>query len=86
MSMRHGARFAGAIFVLAWVPLSLWRGLAFGRTFRIGRESDDSWGPLVEGVIQVAAVMIAPALLAALAAFVLWAWRDERRSSQRRSR
>ncbi len=80
MSMRRGARLAGAVFVLTWVPLSLWRGLAFGRTFRIGRESDDSWGPLVEGVIQVAAVMVAPALLAALAAFVLWAWREERRS------
>jgi hypothetical protein len=83
MSLRRGARLAGAVFVLTWVPLSLWRGLAFGRTFRIGRESDTSWGPLVEGVIQVSAVMIAPALLAALAAFVLWAWRDERRSRQR---
>lgn len=85
MSMRHGVRIAGAVFVLTWVPLSLWRGLAFGRSFRIGTANDDSWGPLVEGVIQIAAVMLAPALLAALAAFVLWAWRDERRSSTRRS-
>ena len=80
MSMRHGARLAAAVFVLTWVPLSLWRGLAFGRTFRIGRHGDGAWGPLVEGVIQVAAVMIAPALLAALAAFVVWAWREERRA------
>lgn len=86
MSMLRGARLAGAVFVLTWVPLSLWRGLAFGRSFRIGRENDDSWGPLFEGVIQVAAVMIAPALLAALAAFVLWAWRDERRTRQRPTR
>lgn len=86
MSMRRGARLAIVVFLLTWVPLSLWRGLVFGRTFRIGRGSDDSWGPLVEGVIQVAAVMIAPALLAALAAFVLWAWRDERRSRARPAR
>ena len=81
MSIRRGARLAGATFVLTWVPLSLWRGLAFGRTFRIGRQGEESWGPLVEGVIQVAAVMIAPALLAALAVFVGWSWREERRSS-----
>ena len=80
MNMRRGARIAGAVFVLTWVPFSLWRGVAFGRTFRIGRDSEQSWGPLVEGVIQIAAVMIAPALLAALAVFVVWAWREERRS------
>lgn len=81
MSMRRGARLAAAVFVLTWVPLSLWRGIAFGRTFRIGHAEGRSWGPLIEGVIQVAAVMLAPALLAALAVFVLWAWREERRSS-----
>ncbi len=78
--MRRGARLAAVVFVLTWVPLSLWRGLAFGRTFRIGHAGDRSWGPLVEGVIQLAAVMIAPALLVALAVFVLWAWREERRA------
>ena len=78
--MRRGARLAAAVFVLTWVPLSLWRGLEFGRTFRIGHAGAHSWGPLVEGVIQIAAVMIAPALLAALAVFVLWAWREERRA------
>ncbi len=80
MSLRPGVRIAGAVFLLTWVPLSLWRGLAFGRTFRIGAESDRSWGPLAEGVIQIAAIMIAPALFVALMAFVLWAWREERRS------
>lgn len=85
MSLRPGVRIAGVVFVLTWVPLSLWRGIAFGRTFRIGRGSETSSGPLVEGVIQVAAMMLAPALLAALAAFVLWAWREERRTDQRRS-
>ena len=79
--MRRGARLAGAVFVLTWAPLSLWRGVAFGRTFRIGHDGERSVGPLVEGVIQIAAVMIAPALLAALAVFVLWAWREEHRAS-----
>ena len=81
MSMRRGAKIAGAVFLFTWVPLSLWRGIAFGRTFRIGRVDDHSSGPLIEGVIQVAAVMIAPALLVALAVFVLWAWREEHRAS-----
>jgi hypothetical protein len=80
MKMRRGARLAGAVFLLTWVPLSLWRGLAFGRSFRIGRAGEDSWGPLAEGVLQIAAVMFAPAMLAALVAFVLWAWREEHRT------
>ncbi len=81
MSMRRGARLAGAVFVLTWIPLSVWRGIAFGRTFRIGPQAGDSWGPLVEGVIQIAAIMLAPSLLASLAVFVVWAWREERRST-----
>lgn len=80
MRMRRGARLAGAVFLLTWVPLSLWRGLAFGRAFRFGEEGARSSGPLVEGVIQIAAVMLAPAAFAALVAFVLWAWREERRA------
>lgn len=71
MSLRPGMRLAGAVFALTWVPLSLWRGIAFGRTFRIGVGDDRSWGPLAEGVIQIAAVMMAPALFAALLTFVL---------------
>lgn len=80
MRMRRGARLAGAVFLLTWVPLSLWRGLQFGRGFRFGPEGTRSSGPLVEGVIQIAAVMLAPAAFAALVAFVLWAWREEHRS------
>lgn len=79
MNVRRGARLAGFVFLLVWIPSSLWRGIAMGRTFRIGTGADHSWGPLAEGVIQVAAVMLAPALLAALVAFVFWAWREERR-------
>jgi hypothetical protein len=80
MSMRRGARLAGAVFFLVWVPLSVWRGLAFGRTFRIGAEDARSWGPLLEGIVQIGAVMLAPAAFAALSVFVLWAWREEHRS------
>jgi hypothetical protein len=80
MNMRRGARLAGAVFVLTWVPLSVWRGLRFGRTFRFGPEGSQSSGPLIEGIIQLSAVMLAPAAFAALIAFVLWAWREERRA------
>ena len=79
MRLRRGAVLAGWVFVGTWVPLSVWRGIAFGRTFRIGHTDQASLGPLLEGIIQVAAVMLAPAAFAALVAFVLWAWRAERR-------
>lgn len=77
--MRRGAWLAAAAFLLVWIPLTLWKGLAFGRSFRIGHEGQESSGPLVDGVIQVGAVMLAPSLFAALLVFVLWAWREERR-------
>lgn len=78
--MRRGAWIAGAVFLATWIPLTLWRGLAQGRALRIGAQGQGSVGPLVEGVIQLAMVMLAPALFAALLAFALWAWREERRS------
>lgn len=80
MSMRNGARLAGVVFVLTWIPLSVWRGIAFGRTFRIGPDAQAATGPLIDGIIQIAAVMLAPAAFAGLIAFVLWAWREEHRS------
>ncbi len=80
MNVRAGARLAGAVFLLTWVPLSVWRGLVLGRSLRIGSAGGDDVGPLVEGILQVAAVMLAPAMLAALVAFVLWAWRQELRA------
>jgi len=78
--MRTGARLALAVFFLTWVPLSVWRGLALGRTFRFGPDGRAEWGPLAEGIINVGAAMFAPAALVALVAFVLWAWREERRA------
>jgi hypothetical protein len=78
--MRRGARLAGIVFLGTWIPLSVWRGIAFGRTFRIGADAQGSVGPLIDGVIQIAAVMLAPAAFAGLIAFVLWAWREERRA------
>lgn len=77
--MRRGAQLAVLVFFLTWIPLTVWRGLAFGRTFRIGTGADRSSGPLIEGMIQIGAVMLAPALFVALLAFALWAWREERR-------
>ncbi|MFM8566360.1 MAG: hypothetical protein ACKOCV_01530 [Gemmatimonadota bacterium] len=77
--MRRGARWAAVAFILTWVPLTLWRGLAFGAAFRIGDAGARAWSPLAEGVLQIGMVMLVPALLVALLTFVLWAWREERR-------
>ncbi len=81
--MRRGLWLAGVTFALVWVPATLWRGIAMGRSFRIGRQGQDSAGPLVDAVIQIAFVMLAPALFAALFVFALWAWREERRAARR---
>ena len=81
MSMRRGKQLAVWTFFLTWIPLSVWRGLAQGRSFRIGHDGADNKGPLIDAIIQLAAVMLAPALFAAVAVFVLWAWREERRST-----
>lgn len=77
--IRAAGRLAGAVFLLTWIPLSVWRGLAVGRTFRIGPGADGQ-GPLVDGIITAAAAMLAPAALAALVAFVGSAWLAERRA------
>ncbi|MEK0430767.1 MAG: hypothetical protein RL139_571 [Gemmatimonadota bacterium] len=79
MSLRRGARLAAAVFLVTWIPVSLWRGLRFGAAFRIDGSAHGGIAPLVEGVIQIAAVMLVPSLLLALLAFALWAWREERR-------
>lgn len=80
--MRDGVRLATLVFLVTWIPLTLWRGLAMGRSFRIGAAGQDASGPLVDAVIQMGFVMLAPALFAAVFAFALWAWRDERRAQQ----
>jgi hypothetical protein len=80
--MRRAAWFAGAAVVVTWLPLTLWRGLAQGRAFRIGAHGQDSIGPLVEGVIQVGFAMLAPAMFVGLLVFALMAWNEERRSSK----
>lgn len=82
--MRGGIRLAALVFALTWVPLTLWRGLAMGRSFRIGSAGQDSAAPLVDAVIQIGFVMLAPSLFVALFAFALWAWREERRAARRR--
>lgn len=80
--MRGGIRLAAMVFLVTWIPLTLWRGLAMGRSFRIGAAGQDASGPLVDAVIQMGFVMLAPALFAAVFAFALWAWREERRQHQ----
>lgn len=79
--MKRGTKLALWTFFLTWIPLSVWRGLALGRSFRIGHQDAEHTGPLIDAIVQLAFVMLAPALFAALAVFVFWAWREERRSS-----
>ena len=79
MSLRPGVRLAALVFCIVWIPASLWRGLRFGAAFAIGGDAHGAITPAIEGVIQMAAVLLVPALLAALLAFVLWAWQMERR-------
>lgn len=81
--MRRGARIAAAVFFLTGIPLSVWRGIEYGRRLQFGPEGRADWRPLGDGIINLAAVMLAPAAFAALIAFVLWAWREERRSTSR---
>lgn len=75
--MRQKIWLACMAFLLTWIPLSVWRGIEIGRTHRIGSDAQSSIGPLIEGVIQLAFVMLAPALLVALMVFALLSWREE---------
>lgn len=79
MSLRPGARLAATVFLLTWLPLSVWRGVRFGAAFRIDGAAEGGVAPLIEGILQIAAVMLVPSLLPALLVFALWAWREERR-------
>jgi hypothetical protein len=80
--MKRAAWVGGTAVLATWLPLTLWRGVAQGRAFRIGAHGQESVGPLVEGVIQAGFAMLAPALFAGLLVFVLLAWREERRRSR----
>lgn len=52
-----------------------------GRQFRIGSHGQHATGPIVDAVIQIGFVMLAPSLFVALLVFALWAWREERRGA-----
>ena len=76
--MRTGIRLAALAFALTWIPLTLVRGIAMGRQFRIGSHGQDAWSPLVDAVFQSALVMLAPSLFVSLLVFALVMWRQER--------
>ncbi|MBA3854305.1 MAG: hypothetical protein C0503_07805 [Gemmatimonas sp.] len=82
--MRTGMRLAALAFALTWIPLTLVRGIEMGRQFRIGSHGQDATGPIVDAVIQIGFVMLAPSLFVALLVFALWAWREERRGAAHR--
>ena len=80
--MRTGVRLAALAFLVTWIPITLVRGIAMGRQFRIGSHGQDAWTPLFDAVVQIAFVMLAPSLFVALLVFSLWAWREERRAAK----
>ena len=82
--MQSGVRLAAVAFVLTWLPITVFKGLAMGRSFRVGRHGQDAVGPLIDAMVQVGFAALAPALLVALVAFAFSAWREERRLTQRR--
>lgn len=75
--MRTAIRLAALAFALTWIPLTLVRGIAMGRQFRIGSHGQDAWSPLFDAVVQIAFVMLAPSLFVALLVFALVMWRHE---------
>lgn len=76
--MRTAARLATIAFVCTWIPLTLVRGIAMGRQFRIGSHGQGAWSPLFDAIVQIGFVMLAPSLFVALLVFALWSWREER--------
>ena len=83
--MRSAGRIAALTFVVTWIPLTLVRGIAQGRSFRIGSHGQAAWAPIFDAIVQLAFVMLAPALFAALFAFALRMWWEER-AAQRAAR
>lgn len=82
--MRSALRLAAVTFAITWLPLTLVRGIAMGRQFRIGSHGQEAWTPLFDAVVQIGFVMLAPSLFAALAVFALRMWWEER--AQERAR
>ncbi len=82
MSLRQAARWSLAVFLATWIPLSVWRGLALGRSLQIGEVGRRDWRPLGDGIVNLAAVLLVLAALVALVCFVAWMWIEERRSAK----
>ncbi len=76
---------AGAVFLATWIPATLWLGIRWGRTLRLGADRANDLSPLIEGIIQFAFVTLVPAALVALLALALLAGADERRAARERA-
>ena len=84
--MRRGVRLALLVFFLTWIPATLFLGLRFGSTMRIGADGRKSVTPLIEGVIQLSWITLVPAMVIALLALAIWGWMQERRAGSRHGR
>jgi hypothetical protein len=70
--------YAGSAFFAVWVPTSIILGVRWGRSLRFPGDNATHTGPIIEGVMQFALVMLVPALFVALAVFVAHAVATER--------
>jgi hypothetical protein len=79
--MRRNLRIAIAVFFAVWVPASIVMGVRWGRPLRIGADRGADWGPILDGVVQFAFIMLVPAGVVALLSLAVLAWRDEVRAN-----
>ena len=70
--------YSGSAFVAVWVPASIVLGVRWGRSLRFPGDHATHTGPVIEGVMQFALVMLVPALFVALTVFVAHAVATER--------
>ena len=77
---RRRLLYSASAFLIVWIPGSALLGFDYGRRLRFGGDDLQHAGPIVEGILNMAAVMLAPALFAALLVFAVHAWWTERKS------
>jgi hypothetical protein len=70
--------YSGAAFFGVWIPSAIVLGVRWGRSLRFPGDNAQHTGPIVEGVMQFALVMLVPSLFVALAVFVVHAMLTER--------
>ena len=74
---RRRLLYSLSAFLIVWVPGSAMLGYDYGRRLRFGGDDLQHAGPIIDGMLNMGAMMIAPALFAALLVFAVHAWWTE---------